>query len=93
MSEKQQTVTLRTDIFIADQNGKFKWFLQPETLARVFHDTYERMAPGFGYETREETRQFDPETPNGELMIAVCENIIDRLTVNISTEFTGEAPV
>jgi hypothetical protein len=43
-----------------------------EQLARRFHDTYERLAPSFGYETRVETRQFDPTTPNGKLIIAVC---------------------
>ena len=43
-----------------------------EELARWLHDTYERLAPEFGYETRAETRQFDPTTPNGRLMIAVC---------------------
>lgn len=45
------------------------------TLARAFHDTYERLAPSFGYTTRPETRQFDPASPNGKLMIAVCEEL------------------
>ena len=44
--------------------------------ARLFHDTYERLAPSFGYETRKETRQFDPESPNGKLMIAVCREVL-----------------
>lgn len=44
-------------------------------LARLFHDTYERLAPSFGYTTREDTREFNPETPNGRLMIAVCAEI------------------
>lgn len=43
-----------------------------EALARKFHDAYERLAPNFGYETRRETRSFDPTTPNGKLMIATC---------------------
>lgn len=43
-----------------------------EQLARRFHDAYERLAPSFGYETRQETRAFDPTTPNGRLMIATC---------------------
>ena len=46
--------------------------LDPEQLARRFHDIYEQLAPNFGYETRPETRNFDPESPNGKLMIAVC---------------------
>ena len=41
-------------------------------LAQRFHTEYERLAPSFGYETRPETRVFDPESPNGKLMIAVC---------------------
>ncbi len=44
-------------------------------LARAFHDTYERLAPAFGYETRLETKVFDPNSPNGQLMIAVCAQI------------------
>lgn len=46
-----------------------------EALARRFHEAYERLAPSFGYETRTETRQFDPTTPNGRLMIAVCGEV------------------
>lgn len=45
-------------------------------VARLFHDTYESLAPTFGYETREETRQFDPESPNGALMIAVVRRVL-----------------
>lgn len=46
-----------------------------EQLARKFHDAYERLAPNFGYETRQETRAFDPTTPNGRLMIATCAEL------------------
>ena len=46
-----------------------------EKIARLFHDTYERLAPEFGYETREDTKVFDPESKNGKLMIAVCAEI------------------
>lgn len=48
-------------------------------LAIMFHEIYERLAPSFGYETRTETRKFDPTTPNGQLMVAVCGEILDRL--------------
>jgi hypothetical protein len=44
-------------------------------LATRFHETYERLAPSFGYETREDTKAFDPKTPNGRLMIAVCAEL------------------
>jgi fructose-specific phosphotransferase system component IIB len=48
----------------------------PEQMAELFHEAYERLAPEFGYETREETRQFDPESKNGKLMIATCAAVI-----------------
>lgn len=49
--------------------------IDPEALARRFHDLYEKLAPNFGYVTREDTRAFDPTTPNGKLMIAVCSEL------------------
>lgn len=51
----------------------------PLQLAVLFHDTYESLAPSFGYETRAETRTFDATTPNGRLMVAVCERILKTL--------------
>lgn len=53
-----------------------------EQLARLFHETYERLAPQFGYETRKETKQFDPSSPNGKLMVAVCGALKARLSVH-----------
>lgn len=54
-----------------------KWDHGPgEYIARRFHDTYERLAPCYGYVTRPETREFDPKSPNGRLMIAVVESLI-----------------
>jgi len=50
-------------------------------LATLFHDTYEQMAPAFGYETREETKAFSPGPCNGQLMLAVCEYILPFLVV------------
>lgn len=48
-------------------------------LARFFHDTYERLAPDFGYETRQDTREFSPASKNGQLMVAVCAEVLTRL--------------
>jgi HPt (histidine-containing phosphotransfer) domain-containing protein len=50
--------------------------MAPEQMARLFHDAYERLAPQFGYETRKDTRAFDPSTPNGKLMIATCAEVL-----------------
>lgn len=53
--------------------------LRPLMLALRFHETYERLAPSFGYETRTETRCFDDTTPNGRLMVAVCGELLAHL--------------
>ena len=48
----------------------------PTQLAIEFHDTYEALAPWFGYETRPDTKRFDPESANGRLVIAVCNRLL-----------------
>lgn len=52
--------------------------VEDEEVAERFHEVYERLAPRFGYETREDTKVFDPESPNGKLMIAVCNQVLAR---------------
>lgn len=52
--------------------------LEPLDLAISFHNIYERIAPEFGYETRKDTKEFKPDSPNGKLMIAVCKEIINN---------------
>jgi hypothetical protein len=51
---------------------------QAEQLARLFHETYERLAPLFGYETREASAVPWEEVPesNKKLMIAVCAELL-----------------
>lgn len=63
-----------------------------ERLARRFHEVYERLAPSFGYETRAETRQFDPTTPNGRLMIAVCASLTSDAVARASQGSGVELP-
>jgi dephospho-CoA kinase len=49
-----------------------------ETLAKLFHENYERLAPSFGYATRQASAvAWDavPE-PNKSLMIAVADAVI-----------------
>lgn len=46
-----------------------------EELAQKFHNFYEKFAPYYGYETRPDTKTFDPNSSNGRLMIRVCHEI------------------
>lgn len=64
---------------VARGNPRIADDVTPLTLAIMFHDEYERLAPTFGYKTRAETRQFDAESANEKLMIAVCAQILDTL--------------
>jgi hypothetical protein len=52
----------------------------PLDLAKLFHETYERLAPSFGYTTRPETRQFNPKSPDGRLMIAVAAELLNPIS-------------
>jgi len=55
--------------------------VEPLELAIMFHHTYEQLAPSEGYSTRPDTRTFDPRTPNGKLMVAVCTAILAQYNV------------
>ena len=63
--------------------GAYKW-------AREFHDLYEETAPMFGYETRKETKEFDPTSPNGRLMAYVCFNLIHQALAEERARIVGE---
>lgn len=60
-----------------------------EAVALKFHEAYERLAPTFGYVTRSDTREFDPASPNGQLMIAVCGEVCDAILSLISSRQSG----
>ena len=62
-------------------------------LATRFHETYERLAPLFGYETRQETRTFDASTPNGKLMVAVCASLMEDAAVRPASVRTDDPPM
>ena len=59
-----------------------------EYLAQAFHETYETLAPNFGYETRPESRKPWREVPqqNQDLMVAVCKALIARGIVHVYQE-------
>ena len=50
-----------------------------EGLAKLFHETYERLAPQFGYKTRTESAVPWEQVPeaNRKLMIAVCASLLN----------------
>jgi hypothetical protein len=54
-----------------------------EELARFFHETYERLAPQYQYETREESAVPWDEVPedNKALMIAPAAEVLRKLGV------------
>lgn len=55
-----------------------------EALARRFHEAYERLAPEFGYKTREASAVPWAEVPeaNKRLMIATCASILPDVSVS-----------
>lgn len=61
---------------------------EAKALAVLFHDTYERLAPKYGYETRPETRKFKATTPNGKLMVAVAAEVLAKLPKPKPAPFT-----
>ena len=52
--------------------------MRPSELARLFHETYEELAPRFGYATRPESRVAWDDVPenNKRLMIATCREVL-----------------
>lgn len=56
--------------------------LGPERLARTFHETYEELAPGYGYKTREESAvPWDRVSDNNKaLMIATAAVVLKKIT-------------
>lgn len=57
--------------------------MTPEQLAQFFHETYERLAPKYKYETRKESAVPWSEVPdnNKKLMIAVAGEVLEHLSV------------
>lgn len=59
-----------------------------EALAQAFHENYERLAPSFGYETRNDSavEWADVPEPNKSLMIAVAAALIEQGRVSRDAE-------
>lgn len=54
--------------------------VQPDFIAQNFHESYERLAPAFGYKTREASAVPWDQVPsdNKHLMIRVIEELLER---------------
>lgn len=61
-----------------------------EKVAFLFHNTYEGLAPKFGYETRKDTKAFDTKSQNGQLMIATCKAVVSHFLTQQRTELLEE---
>ena len=71
--------TIREFEGVQDVNADIeKAYPEAYRLARKFHELYEEIAPKFGYETRGDTKAFEPASPNGRTMAYVCKEIIDE---------------
>lgn len=65
--------------------------MSAEELAELFHETYERLAPDFGYTSRRSTAVpwRDVPEPNKSLMIAVAEKVIEELKLKAGITWTN----
>lgn len=65
-----------------DQDGlRLPWTtLEPERVAQAFHEAYERLAPDFGYKTREASAVPWEDVPdaNRQLMVAVADELLSE---------------
>ncbi len=59
-----------------------------ERIAQRFHEAYERLAPRYGYETREASAKPWAEVPaqNKALMVATCRALLDGGFIEIGEE-------
>lgn len=48
-------------------------------ITKKFHDTYEKLASEYAYKTREDTKVFDINSNNGELMYATVNEIVSPI--------------
>lgn len=68
--------------------------MTPDDLAQAFHEAYERLAPHFGYKTREASAKPWADVPleNRALMAAVCAELLADLgeLANLGLATTGQ---
>ncbi len=59
-----------------------------EPIAKAFHEAYERLAPAFGYKTREASavEWKDVPWPNRNLMISTVQTLLDQRLIAATPE-------
>ncbi|MGZ3677307.1 MAG: hypothetical protein ACXWQR_01915, partial [Ktedonobacterales bacterium] len=74
--------------------GPAMFMPDPESVAKLFHETYERLAPVYNYETRERTRVPWDQVPeqNKRLMIATAADVLATLYSQGSQTSQAAAP-
>lgn len=67
--------------------------LTPIELAQLFHETYERLAPDFGYRTREASAKPWADVPaaNRDLMVATCFELLTTVRPRLAAETLRQA--
>ncbi len=87
------------EISQAEFNQVEPWGAEPnieaeaETLAEQFHETYERLAEGFGYKTRGESAVPWANVPqaNKLLMIATCAELLLKSPISLPESLRKQA--
>jgi len=66
-----------------------------EELAQQFHETYERLAPQYNYQTRKASAVPWSDVPenNKRLMIAVCTEILEKTPTKASPDMLEQVEV
>lgn len=69
------------DRFDAAEAAPESWHEGIEQVAALFHATYERLAPEFGYRTRKASAVAWEDVPaeNRALMVATCREVLDAV--------------
>ncbi len=77
-SEREQQIALVKDETVVEQETT------PEEVARFFHETYERLAPDYSYQTRKASAVPWEQVPenNKRLMIAVSAEVLKKFLVS-----------
>ena len=67
--------------------------LKADELAKIFHDNYERLAPLYGYKTRDDSAVPWDEVPvnNRNLMIATAKAVMDETATRTPDTEMAEA--